>query len=148
MVFPDRLDLFARLTSIPPYPARVYPGSYALHVDLNVDPSSVPYALLLQLLAQLRKLVMIGFSIPIVRKLRITLVRGDHPSGMLDGAPILLGPGGDLTHIGEESIRVRAVQAVDPFDSIQIGELVSIEDQIVASAYPADAIDRETYDLI
>jgi hypothetical protein len=69
-------------------------------------------------------------------------------SGVLDGAPVLLCAGDDLPRIGNNSVAVTTVEAIEFFDAIQIGQLMPVHNYISISLYSPYPVQAKTDVLI
>ena len=67
---------------------------------------------------------------------------------MLDWAPILFGPAGNLADIGGDTVRVVAIKTIQRLDPVEIGELASIQPDIVHPTDARDAIRPEADRLV
>ena len=70
------------------------------------------------------------------------------PAGMLDRAPVLLGPGGDLAGIGGNTVSVGTIETVEFLDQVEVGQVLAVENDVVGPTHLRNAIDRETDALI
>jgi hypothetical protein len=75
-------------------------------------------------------------------------MRSRYRSRVLDRTPVLLGARGDLAHVGNQAVRVAAVDAVHFLDAIQLRQLMAIDDEVPAASDTCDAVDREADPLI
>ena len=75
-------------------------------------------------------------------------MRADKAPSVLDRAPILFGATGNFTDIGDEPIAIRTISAVELFENVQVGEMMTVEDQKVAAAHLWNAVNREADKLI
>ena len=53
--------------------------------------------------------------------------------GVADGAPILLRPPKDLPRVGENTVPIAAIDAVELFDGVQIAQPMTIKDDVIAA---------------
>ena len=67
---------------------------------------------------------------------------------MLDGTKVLLGSRRDFRDHGKQAVDVRAIDAADLLDGVQIGKPAAIEYQVVLSANFWDTVDWEADKLI
>ena len=70
--------------------------------------------------------------IAVVRERAVARVSPNHAPGVLDRTPILLGAPGDLANVGNQSVGIRAVGAVELFERVQVGNVMAIEYQIIS----------------
>src|SRR5450755_3440002 len=63
----------------------------------------------------------------------VVRMRPQHPTGVLDRAPIDLGTPSDFAEERGHAVGVGTVGAIDLLDRVQIGEVMVIEHQIVAA---------------
>ena len=110
--------------------------------------SGWPFMEILELLANPLEIPNIPLAVPEVQEVLIPFVGTLHTAEMLDRAPVLLGAGGDLDHIGQDSVRIGAVLAVDLLNQIQIREMVSVKGQIFGASDPGDPVDRKADPLV
>ncbi len=67
---------------------------------------------------------------------------------MLDGTPVLLRSSRYFGPIGEHTIPIRAVGAIEALQKVEIFEPASIEDKIVRASHLRDSIHREADALV
>ena len=72
--------------------------------------------------------------IAVIGENRIARVRANKAASVLDRAPILFGATGNFTHIGDEPIAIRIISAIELFENVQVGEMMTVEDQEVAAS--------------
>ena len=72
----------------------------------------------------------------------------DDASSVLDRAPISFGAARGFASIGQKTIAIRAIGAVNLFKQVQIGKMISVENQIVAALDLFNSIDRKANSLI
>lgn len=53
-------------------------------------------------------------------------MRRVNGASVFDGAPVLFRTGGNLPHVGDETVRITAESAIHLLDAVQICELVSV----------------------
>ncbi|OOZ41539.1 hypothetical protein BOW53_03245 [Solemya pervernicosa gill symbiont] len=70
-------------------------------------------------------------------------MKGGSMTRMLDRAPVLFNPRGNLANIGDQSVEVAAVDAVESFNDVEIAQVVTVDDDIVASPNPGYTVERE-----
>ena len=68
-----------------------------------------------------------GIRIPIFKKLGIMPVGALHLGRMFDLAPMTLGSGGDFAGVGEQSVAVATIDAVQFFKPVQIAKVSAIK---------------------
>jgi hypothetical protein len=66
------------------------------------------------------------------------VMRIGGPAGMLDRAPELFRAPGDLARIGDQPVGIAAIDAVQLLDPVQIGEMLPVDDDVVAPAHKRD----------
>jgi hypothetical protein len=67
---------------------------------------------------------------------------------VLDRAPILFGARRDFAQVGGDAVAVRAVEAVELLDQVEVGQVLAVEDDVVGALHPGDAVDREADPLV
>src|ERR1035441_8714274 len=67
---------------------------------------------------------------------------------MLDRTEILFAPRGDFGNQGEQSVGIRAINATDLLDGVQIGQPPAIEDQVVFRPNLGNSVDWEADKLV
>ena len=72
--------------------------------------------------------------IAVIGEIRIARVRANKAPSVLDRAPILFGATGNFTDIGDEPIAIRIISAIELFENVQVGEMMTVEDQEVAAS--------------
>jgi len=72
--------------------------------------------------------------IAVIGQNRIARVRANKAPSVLDRAPILFGATGNFTDIGDEPIAIRIISAIELFENVQVGEMMTVEDQEVAAS--------------
>ena len=75
-------------------------------------------------------------------------VRPQHPPGMLDRTPILLSAGTDFPDVGNKSVGVGTVEAVEFLNDVQVGELLAVVHQIVGALHLGNSIHGEAGRLV
>lgn len=90
----------------------------------------------------------VGIGIAIRKKMTITAVQRARFAGVLDRAPVLLGPGGYLLDIGNEPVEIPAVHAIYFFNEIQVRQGMAIDDDIVAAPDFGDTVHRKAHGMI
>ena len=88
------------------------------------------------------------FGIPIIKEFLIAAVQSTDASGVLDRAPILLRACGNFLDVGDQSVKVTAIAAVEFFNKIQIIQILRIEYDIVFALDFRDAVNRKAGGLI
>src|SRR4051794_2016215 len=68
--------------------------------------------------------------------------------GVFDRTPILLGTARNLAGISDKAIAIGAICAIYLLKQVEISQVVSIEDQIVAAFDLFDAVDRKADRLV
>ena len=94
------------------------------------------------------QLLPVALSVAKIKKIPVPVMSPKNFSGMLDGAKILLRPGGHLTGIGDKAIGISAIVAVELFDKVQIGQPSAIEDDEVRPADTRYSVCLEAHGLI
>ena len=74
---------------------------------------------------------MVVGSIAEIEKVRIARVRAQHLVRVFDRAEVLLGSGGNLARIGQQAAGVRAIQTVEFFEDVEVGQMLMVEHDIV-----------------
>jgi hypothetical protein len=92
--------------------------------------------------------MMVGLSATIVDEARVTRMRRDDPAGVFYRTPVLFGTGSYFPRISNQSIRIRAVGAVDLFDCIQIGEMSTVRDEVIRAMDLGKSIHGKTDCLV
>ena len=95
-------------------------------------------------LLYLRQFLAITFGVAEVGKTLVVRVRAEHTAGMLDRTPIDLRARGHLAGERNGAVGVGAIGAVDLLDGVEIGQMVAVEDQVVAPTDSRDLVDRKT----
>ena len=67
---------------------------------------------------------------------------------MFDGTPILLSARGDFPGVADDSVAVGAIGAIQLLERIEVGKVMPVEDQIIASPHLGDAIGTEAGRLV
>src|SRR5579862_2239118 len=90
----------------------------------------------------------IGLGVSVRQEMRVPVVRVLNPSRVPDRAPMLLGSTRDFHNEGEHSVSIRAVQAIESFDRVQVSQFVPVDRDIVPAARLGDAVDGKADGLI
>ena len=89
-----------------------------------------------------------GLTITVVKEFFCSLVRIRCSPCMFYRAPVLLGTGNHFPDVFYQSVTVSAVHTVSFFNQVQVGQVVSVDVQVIATAYPWNSIDAETNMLV
>ena len=89
-----------------------------------------------------------SLDITIFEEVVITTMGGLDSPDMLNRTPVLLGTGGNFPSIGGETISVSAVEAVELFNNVQIGEILAIKEQILGALHLGNTVDWKTGTLV
>ncbi len=90
---------------------------------------------------------MVGFGVTKFEKPAIPTVWAFDGKSVTDGTPVLFGAGGYFSGKGKGTVEVRTEIAVYFFNSIEVGELVPIETDVVFTGDFADSIDGKANHL-
>ena len=90
----------------------------------------------------------IGVGIAVRKKVRIPVMRVLNSPRVLDRTPVLLGSSCNLGDVCQNSVPVRAVQAVKAFESVQISQLVAINCYVISASSLRYSIHRKADGLI
>ena len=63
----------------------------------------------------------------------VVSMRLHSAASVFDGAPVFFGQTNDFPAIGDQSIAIRTVGAIDLFEPIQISQMISVIDKICRS---------------
>ena len=99
-------------------------------------------------IAECFKSSLVVCRIAVVQEARITCVRAECFSRMLDGTKILLGTGHNLSNVGNQAITIGAISAMKFFNKIEIVELLSIKHDVVSTTNLGNAVNRKARRLI
>lgn len=80
--------------------------------------------------------------------MRVPVMGVLNPPRVLDGAPVLLRSPGDFHGVGEYTVPVRAVQAVESLESVQVSQFVAVNRNVIPAARFGDAVDGKANGLI
>lgn len=69
-------------------------------------------------------------------------------AGVFDGAPMGLGPGGDLADPADQAIGIAAIDAIQFLKGVEIGQVLAVYDDIVAAMHLGDAVDGKAGGLV
>jgi hypothetical protein len=75
-------------------------------------------------------------------------MRSDHAACLLDRTPVLFGTRGHFPHIGDDTVCIGTIGAVQLLHRIQVSEALAIEHQIVPAPDLRDAVHPETNGLV
>jgi hypothetical protein len=89
----------------------------------------------------------IGFGVAILQEAVVVLMRARCATGVLDGAPMALRSPGNLAGIPDDTIAIGAEGAVKLLKRIEIGEVMPVENQIIAAAHLLDLVNRAVSNL-
>lgn len=87
-------------------------------------------------------------GITIFKKLHIAAMHVDDPSGMLDRAPILLGPPGDLLDKRDHAIKIAAISAVYFLYNVQVIDATTVHYNVISAADLGNPVNREADELV
>src|ERR1043166_3323440 len=90
----------------------------------------------------------VALGIAVILERGVARVSANHAPGMLDWTPMLLRAPHDLANIGDQSIGVGAVRAVEFFERVQISKMVAIKYQIIVAAHLWNSVNGKTHGLI
>ena len=88
------------------------------------------------------------FCVAIIQKMLITAVHGFEPEGMFDGTPMLLGACRDFLDVGNRSVDIAAVSAVQSFDGVEITKVAAIQNDVITPLDFGNTISWKTKELI
>jgi hypothetical protein len=83
----------------------------------------------------------IAFSVTILQELTETTVKITGSSRVFDRTPELFRPPRDLPNVGDEPVKIAAVQAVELLNTVEIAQGVPVKDDIAASFDLGDLVD-------
>ena len=75
-------------------------------------------------------------------------MRRRNATRVLDGAPVLLGTGGDFSDVGDETVSVGAIVAIEAFEEVEVTEFAAVEEDVGIARDFRDAVDRKRKRLI
>ena len=91
--------------------------------------------------------VFLRLGITIFQIFFVSGVNVGNSSRMLDRTPVLLGSGRNLLNVAGKAVKIAAIEAVDLFNDIQVGQSVAVDHDIIAPFHLGDAINRKTCGL-
>ena len=98
-------------------------------------------------MAHLVQFVAVPFCITVFQELAVATVETARPSRVFDRAPVLFCSSCYFMDIGEQSVEVSAVYAVELFDGVEVAEGVSVDDDIIATFDLGNLVDGKADSL-
>lgn len=91
---------------------------------------------------------LIRFGIAIIRKFRIVAMHRSHPLCVFDRAPMLFGASGDFRRVGQQSIAISTINAVQLFQSVEVGQVLAVEGDVIIAPDLLNSVDRKANGLV
>ena len=83
----------------------------------------------------------VAFGIAIFQELAVAAVKTAGSSRVFDRTPVLFRSAGDLTDVGDQSVEVSAVHAVQLFNGVEVAEGIPVDDNVAAAFDLGDLVD-------
>lgn len=108
------------------------------------------YGLLIifKLVAHTLESLFVPVRIAVIKELGVTVMGAVNTLSMFDWAPVLFSTCHYLLNVGQDSVAIAAIDAVEFFNQVEVGKLMPIDDEVVPTAYPRDTIGAEADVLI
>jgi hypothetical protein len=103
---------------------------------------------ILEVVAHFIDSIAIGVSIAVRKKIGVPVMDVLDSSRVLDRTPVLFRASCNLHGVGEHTVAIRAIQAIDALESIQVAQSLAVNRDVVPSARFRYAVDGKANGLI